>query len=122
MCMYVYYISINIDLYAGKHLFVKQSENFCELYTYYIQLFWHTWCIHKLVIYSILAAYKHVLKSTNWCVCFRLKLAAIHFNSNADALTTGKEKKYIVAYPKHKKGEPTVKAVSSPADYGMFEV
>lgn len=57
--------------------------------------------------------------------CFhRLRLAAIHFNFNSTssdesepALATDR---LTVTYPKHKKGEATVRAVGKQACYGQF--
>lgn len=49
----------------------------------------------------------------------RLKLAAIHYNSNADR-DLGKKRKLLVYFPKFKKGEATVKALSSAADYSKL--
>lgn len=49
--------------------------------------------------------------------CIRIRLAAIHYNANADR-DLGKKRKLQIHYPKFKKGEAAVKALSSTANYG----
>ena len=48
----------------------------------------------------------------------RLQLAAIHFNHNADVVSSKAQRKTVV-FPKQKKGEPAVKTVSDEPNFGM---
>ena len=48
-------------------------------------------------------------------------LAALHYNENSrreQATTAAGDKRYVVMFPKHKKGEHTVKPVKEPCTYG----
>ena len=50
-------------------------------------------------------------------------LAALHYNENSrreQATTAAGVKRYVVMFPKHKKGEHTVKQVKEPCTYGKW--
>jgi len=66
-------------------------------------------CINGLEPYSIFFSYN----------VFRIRLAAIHYNHNADR-DSDLTRQLTITHPKHKKGEATVKAMSSKADYSTF--
>ena len=54
--------------------------------------------------------------------CFRLKLAALHFNENSNrpqAVTKKGVKQYDIVHPKYKKGGYLVRKVHVKAMYGM---
>lgn len=50
-------------------------------------------------------------------------LAALHFNENSvkkQATTRNKEKRYSINYPKHKKGEHTVRQIKTSSTYSKI--
>jgi len=54
---------------------------------------------------------------------YRLHLAALHFNENADrpqAFNSIGKPQFSIHFPKFKKGEYTVKPVKEAATYGIF--
>ena len=50
-------------------------------------------------------------------IIFRLLIAAIHSNFNADK---DRLEDFTIIHPKHKRGEATIRKVTAPSEYGMI--
>ena len=62
----------------------------------------------------LICAHHPELKLSNTLSIFRTALAALHYNENANRMTTG----YDVHFPKQKQGEPAVKAHKEKPTFG----